>query len=76
MPGPNATATNVLVRTVTPPTPPVELVYAADLNGDGKVQHPAEQLTSVEKIEQAEALGVVAEIDTGIVFVCPIMKAT
>lgn len=73
VPGPNATVgSNVLVRFVTPPGAP--LVYAADLNGDGTVQLPEEQLTSAMKIEKAGDFGLVAEVNTGVVFVCPIMK--
>lgn len=66
LPGPNATSTNVLVRTVNPPN--IELVYAADL-GTGLVN-----LTSVEKIEQAVKLGLVTEVPIPVVFVCPIVK--
>ncbi len=73
VPGPNATGTNVLVRNVTPPG--VDLVYAADLNSDGTVELPAEQLTSEEKIMQAEQMGLIAEVPTPVVFVCAVVKA-
>ena len=65
VPGPNATGTNIATRFVNPPG--LSLVYQADL-GSGLVN-----LTSEERISEAESLGLVSLIDTGIVFVCPIL---
>ncbi len=65
VPGPNANANNIKTRHVSPPG--IDLVYAADL-GSGIVN-----LTSVEKIERAEQLGLITEVPIPVVFVCPII---
>ena len=69
LPGPNAVLfgpeANVLVRFVTPPDPPIPLVYAAVLPEYGTDPHP---LQSASEIQEAVEAGLVTLIDTGISF--------
>jgi len=77
LPGPNAVLfgpqANVLVRFVSPPDPPngpLPLVYAAVLPGQGAGPH---SLQSAAELEQAKDLGLVTFVDTGFVFVGPVV---
>jgi hypothetical protein len=65
VPGPNSNANNIRTRHVTPPG--IDLVYAANL-GSGIVS-----LTSVDKIERAEELGLIREVPIPVVFICPVI---
>jgi hypothetical protein len=75
--GPNANlGVNVEARFATTPFgltagQTAEFVYAADLSGNGTLV----PLTSLEKVDEAIALGLATSVESGIVFTCPVVPA-
>jgi hypothetical protein len=60
--GSNASSSNVGFRTIAAPRGNIELLYAADLDADGRL----ENLTSYAKILRALSMGLAAEADANV----------